>query len=360
MQTISIIKMFILVNILLILDNMNSYFENIIGQEYSVKILQSEIANNKISHAYLFVGASGCGKMQCAKAFIKSLEEEKYAEKIEDDNFADVKIFEPKGAQTYLIGQIKEIVADSVLAPILGKRKFYIIKQAEKLGASAANALLKTLEEPADNVCFILMANNVKNVLSTIVSRCQTINFKQIPYSQAINFVMKNSGAAKDDAKNAIDLFGGNTEKAIEFCLDQNLQDYCFEIENTLTNLDALTDWECLEKSKDIVQKANEIIAVYKQSLDDSLKNVSEVLERAAIDTLEKQNKRNVNSKQKELLFLFCACIKLFYRNKLLEASNQEQLILRLSCLGNIEQNLAYNISSQNFCDVALLKIKRI
>ena len=221
---------------------MRNYFEDIFGQDFAIKVLKSQIAEGKTSHAYLFCGAVGSEKLNCAKALIKSLENEKFSESIDNNTFVDLKIYEPMGVQTYLVSQIKEIVKDSLLSPMLGKNKFYIIKNAESLGTSAANAFLKTLEEPNSNACFILIANNEENVLPTISSRCQVINFKQLPFEISVNVVHENSGASESDCEKALMLFGGNTDKAIDFCLDQNLQDYCSEINEVLQHLDSLDD----------------------------------------------------------------------------------------------------------------------
>lgn len=338
---------------------MRNYFKDIVGQDLAIKILRSELSEDRGSHAYLFCGPLGCGKLNCAKAFAKSLEGDKFADLIESDSFIDLKIYEPMGVQTYLVSQIKEIVNDTVLAPIQGKKKIYILKNAESLGTAAANSFLKTLEEPESDVCFILLANNADNVLPTIASRCQIINFKQLPFDTSVEIVKTNSGALEDDCKNALMLFGGNTEKAIDFCLDQNLQDYYSEIVNVLDNLDSIDDWDCILRSADIVNKQNEIVSVYKNELEEKTKDLSEFLERSAISIIEDQNKRNVGSKQRELLSLFCAIIMLYYRN-LIKETMQDKYIKRINCLNDFEQNLAYNISPQNFCDVVLLKIKRI
>lgn len=338
---------------------MRNYFKDIVGQDLAVKILQSQLSDKKTSHAYLFCGPLGCGKFDCAKAFAKTLEGDKFAEAIDAGSFTDFRVYEPQGVQSYLASQIKEIVKDSVLAPIVGTHKIYVIKNAESLGTSAANAFLKTLEEPSNNVCFILLANNEDNVLPTIASRCQIIKFKQLPFEVSLDYVKSNSGASEDDCKNALLLFGGNTNKAVEFCLDQNLQDFYSEIVDTLDAIDEIDDWDCLLRSADIVNKSNEIVSVYKSELEEKTKELSEVLERSAISLIEDQNKRNTGNKQKELLYLFCSIIKMYYRNRIKD-NMQDKYIMRINALNDIEQDLAYNISSQNFCDVVLLKLKRI
>ena len=339
---------------------MPNYFENIVGQDYACKLLSSQIEAGNTSHAYLFVGPAGCGKLNCAKALAKALQGPGFVDQIDNDSMVDVKIYEPEGVQTYLVGQITNIVKDSVLAPIQGQYKIYILKEADKLGTSAANAFLKTLEEPTQNVCFILLTNNAKNVLETINSRCQLVEFKQLPNDLAVETVMKASGCDSNHSQMAVELFGGNTTKAIEFCQDQNMEDLYSEIISTAESLDEDSDWDTIQRSNDIINKIKEMVDVYKTELEEKTKDLSEVLEDSAISIIEDQNKRSANSKQKELLHFFCAVLNKHYRDQLLESSNQESLISRLSCLSDFEQNLAYNISPQNFCDVVLLKLKRI
>ena len=334
--------------------------ENIVGQEHVVKLLNTQLEAEQTSHAYLFAGPVGSGRLECAKAMAAALLGDEFADKIANDTCVDVKIYEPQGVQTYLAGQIKEIVKDSNLAPIQAKQKVYIIREAEKLGTSAANAFLKTLEEPSTEVCFILLANNAENVLPTITSRCQLINFKQIPKEMAILHIQQEGGCARDDAENALKLFGGDTEHAIEFCLDQNLQDLYHEAVDVVKNADIMSDWEVLQRSKDIVSKISEVVEVHKKNLEDKTKELTEVLDPHAISIINDQNKRSVSAKQFELLHLFCASIKFYFRNLLLNNNSSEKYIAKLERVNEIEQNLAYNIAPQNFCDVCLLELKRI
>lgn len=339
---------------------MPNYFKNIVGQDVACKLLSSQVDTDSTSHAYLFAGPSGSGKYKCALALAKALEGKDFADQIDNNCMADVKVYSPQGVQTYLVNQIKEIVNDSNLAPIQAKYKVYILKDAEKLGSAAANAFLKTLEEPSDNVCFILLTNNSKNVLDTILSRCQLIEFKQLPNNLAVEAVQKDCACAEEDAQFALDLFGGNIDKASEFCMDQNLQDLHSEIVSAAENLDTQDDWDILLRSNDIISKIKEIVEAYKTQLEEKVKDLSDVLEHSGLSLIEEQNKRSVNSKQKELLHFFCAALNIFYRDLLLSNNNQESIIARLNALSEFEQNLAYNISPQNFCDVVLLKLKRI
>lgn len=219
---------------------MTNALNKITEQELVCKLLQEQVVASQVSHAYLFVGPKSCGKLNCAKALAKDMLPDEAADNIDNNSYIDVKIYGPQGVNSYLTSQIKEIIADASLAPSLGKYKFYIIQNAEKLGSSAANAFLKTLEEPASFNIFILLAQNIDSVLPTITSRCQVLKFQSIGAEHAQKVVQKETGASKTDVKIALDLFDGDTNNAINFCLDQNLLDYHQEIVNIFNNIHQL------------------------------------------------------------------------------------------------------------------------
>ncbi|MFR0867757.1 MAG: hypothetical protein ACLSGS_01470 [Adlercreutzia sp.] len=104
-----------------------------------------------------------------------------------------MRYFAPAGANGYLVEQVREIVADTALSPIQADKKIYILDRVDQLGASAANAFLKTLEEPADDVVMILLGRTRESVLPTIVSRCQVVPFRHIRLSRG--HAAQNTGA---------------------------------------------------------------------------------------------------------------------------------------------------------------------
>lgn len=221
---------------------LNENFKKIKGQDAVCKLLSSQLDNNKISHAYLFTGPSGAGKRDVAKAFAKEIFDKKFYDAIDHDTHPDVKILAPEGAHAYLVAQIKDVVNDSYLAPIQAEKKVYIITDVQDFNSASANAFLKTLEEPTDNVIFILTANDINNVLPTIVSRCQHIEFATISFETASLLVQKESGADVNQAKQALNIFGGDIKKACGFLLDQNFQDFYNDIVNVVSSIDELSD----------------------------------------------------------------------------------------------------------------------
>lgn len=348
-----------------IILNVKRLLNNIVGQERLNKLLDNQLQNGTTSHAYLFVGPKACGKLSCAKEFAKKLLGTQFENEIDKEAFPDLMICSPQGVHSYLSSQIKEIVASCSLAPTLAKYKIFIIQEADKLGTSGANAFLKTLEEPQAYVKFILIADNKENVLSTIISRCQVVEFTNIPYSHAVDVVQKETGAAPDDVETTLAIYGGNTHKAMDFLLDQNMQDLHSECLHVFENLNNISNGQLLQRSKDITNKINEIIDIYSRNLNSKTKEIEDVLEKAAVTQIEKQNKRAVAVKQKELLEFICNVFIWKLRNMLWKTSLtlktellEIKYIKAIKLLGEFKEKLAYNIQMQNFCDVTLLRLK--
>ena len=161
-------------------------FENIVGQEYTIKMLQNAIINNKISHAYLFTGPRGTGKTSTAKIFAKTINCEhlengeacgKCSNCLAFDSSPDV--IEIDAASNNGVDDIRELINNVKIAPTEGKYKIYIIDEVHMMTQSAFNALLLTLEEPPSHAVFIMATTNVESVPITILSRCQRFNFRK-------------------------------------------------------------------------------------------------------------------------------------------------------------------------------------
>lgn len=140
-------------------------FSDVVGQEQLVDILQSTIKQKKISHAYLFCGGRGTGKTTVARIFAREI------------GCHSEDVIEIDAASNRGIDEIRELREAVRTAPFSSPYKVYIVDEAHMLTKEAANALLKTLEEPPSHVVFILATTDPDKLPTTIVSRCQKITF---------------------------------------------------------------------------------------------------------------------------------------------------------------------------------------
>ena len=163
--------------------------EEVVGQEHVKKALANAITLNKIAHAYLFTGPRGTGKTSTARILAKSLNCiegptvkpcGKCASCIDITNSTPLDVIEIDAASNRSVNDAQNILEKIQYAPVNGKYKIYIIDEVHMLTVQAFNALLKTLEEPPENVVFILATTEVHKVLDTIKSRCQRFDFKRI------------------------------------------------------------------------------------------------------------------------------------------------------------------------------------
>ena len=163
--------------------------EEVVGQEHVKRALKNAIETNKISHAYLFTGPRGTGKTSTARIFAKSLNCVegptihpcgKCANCIDITNSTPMDVIEIDAASNRSVEDAEKIIERVMYAPVNSRYKIYIIDEVHMLSTTAFNALLKTLEEPPQNVIFILATTEVHKVLDTIKSRCQRYDFKRI------------------------------------------------------------------------------------------------------------------------------------------------------------------------------------
>ena len=160
-------------------------FSDVSGQEQIVSLLTSTIKQKKISHAYLFCGSRGTGKTTVARIVARDL----------DCNDED--IIEIDAASNRGIDEIRELREAVRTAPFSSPYKVYIIDEAHMLTKEAANALLKTLEEPPSHVVFILATTDPQKLPRTIASRCQIITFKEPDIetlAKRLSFIAESEG----------------------------------------------------------------------------------------------------------------------------------------------------------------------
>ena len=333
-------------------------FESILDQNQPIRLLSTLFHNGAVPHALLFTGIEGVGKINCAMVFamLCNCLEKRYisgnqdridfstltdgyfinpcgscrvCKKIESGNHPDIILIKPSG-NFIRIEQIRDLGNIIALKPYEAKMRVVIISDARYMTPGAGNALLKSLEEPPERTIFILTANQLSDLMPTIVSRCQHIRFNPIPLKSITKMLVAKFSIDQENAEIIASLTGGSFSKALKlgrthrvnwinyrkWLLDSVAMNY-FTGESTETIarsyglIFALADK--LSKNKDLLFESLEMIetwlrdiAIYKYSPDkviniDMIENVEYVSGKVSIKSLISKMKA-IHKAQKNIL----------------------------------------------------------
>lgn len=347
-------------------------FSSIIGQDNVTKILKNQIKNGKISHAYLFSGTRGTGKTSAAKVFARAINclnpkdgepcnECEVCKGILSGNITDV--IEMDAASNNSVENIRQIRQEVVYATVDVKYRVYIIDEVHMLTTSAFNALLKTLEEPPENVVFILATTEQHKIPVTILSRCLKFDFNRlteedlynrikyvlecenIKYEdEACRYIAKLADGAARDALSILDRCISETEDILKYEDVQNIvgaidKNIINKVVDSIINYDSLTAISCVDeiikKGKDLRQFTFELTTEFLNRLIKTDENKDRYI--SIIDRLSSLDNDLKSTTRKEIVLKAC-----------------------LVQLCNFKQEKVLNISSSNSTQVDEIYQKKI
>lgn len=194
-------------------------FSNIYGHERQIALLNNSLATGRVAQSYLFYGMAGLGKKTAALAFARALncrgtemesgEPCPSCRKIASGNHPDVLRVAPQG-QFIRIEDIREVSRGMRFRPMEGRRRVVIIEDADRMNSAAANAFLKTLEEPFPGNVLIVISSRCESLPKTILSRCQKIRFSPLPASAVEAYLREQRGLGEDEARLLAAASGGS------------------------------------------------------------------------------------------------------------------------------------------------------
>jgi len=265
-------------------------FAEIIGQEHVIQTLANAISSGMVSHAYLFAGPRGSGKTTIARLLAKAVNcQNRKENKVEPCNKCSscmeimenrsLDLLEIDAASHRGIDEIRELRDGIKFAPSKSKYKVFIIDESHQLTKEAANALLKTLEEPPSHAIFILATTEIHKMIPTIISRCQRFDFRKLTLPEIIKrleivcekekakvekavleLIAVNSGGSIRDAESLLDqilTFSGALGEGKEIKA-QDLKDLLGLVEVNI--ISKLCDFLCQKKAAEAINFLNEIV----------------------------------------------------------------------------------------------------
>lgn len=205
---------------------MGDLFEGVVGHAAVVGLLRRDVASP--AHAYLFVGPHGVGKATVARRFAAGIicgGEERCRSRVVRGFHPDVVLVEPDGRAAITVEQARNTVALANLAPVEGQRKVFVLEEGGAMNDEAANALLKTLEEPTASTIFIVIAESEDDLPETVASRCRTVVFGRVPEADVAKGLGR-LGVGEERAEQAARISGGRPGLAISLATRADVAEF--------------------------------------------------------------------------------------------------------------------------------------
>ncbi len=348
--------------------------------------LATALAERRLSHAYLFLGPPGSGKHEAAEALAKCVVCPSGGDATCDEcrrvahrTHPDVRWLTPGSATGYLVSQIRELIEDAGLAPIRSSSKVYVLERAELLRGGAANALLKTLEEPPASTMFILCGRVADAMLPTIVSRCQQVPFRAGSTASGVASVLRSCAATPEEARVALAV-AGSPGRAVDFLSSASRREVRRLMVDTLDELARDDSWDVLLAARRIVAAVAVPLADVKQAQEEALQESHDFLTAGALKQVADANKRELTARERSGMMEALAAAESLLRDVLVRTEGAGEAIVNedaaavvdrlaarattrsavraLDAVARAADDLAHNVSPQLTLEVMLLSVK--
>lgn len=348
--------------------------------------LSAAVMEGRLSHAYLFLGAPGSGMLEAADALAQCVVCPNGGDgscdeciRVSHHTHPDVHHLAPAGVAGYLVDQVRELVEDVAMAPIRASSKVYILDGADRLRGRAANALLKTIEEPPANVMFVLIARSADAVLSTIVSRCQQVPFRVVPTEVALESVGRKAGVGANEARIALAV-AGTPERAAEFLASPGRRNARRCMVRTLGELEHDDAWDVLVSARELCEVIRQPLEEVKARQDRTSSEDEEFLSAKALRQIEEMHKRELTARERSGIMEALAAAESLLRDVLVSCEGTMEPIVNtdvadvvqrisasastrgalsaLDACHRAARDIAQNVTPQLALEVMLLSIK--
>ena len=364
-------------------------WDDLVGQRRATAHLRRAVESGAISHAYLFVGPTGSGKKSAARALACSIFCDDggcgschACRRVRSLAHPDLHIISPEGVAEYLIEQIRGVIHDVHLKPIEASHKVYVLDDVGRLSGEAANAFLKTLEEPPADVVIVLIADDYDDVLPTIASRCQVVRFSPVPTSTARALVIERTGADEAEARAALAAADGVIPRAIDFLRSPGRRNARATIIDVLKRLPVMDGHDVLQAARALLAEVRAPIEEVKTAQADELESAREFLTKGAATGMEKRHKRELTSAEREGIVELMSVTESWLRDCLVMSRGAADLVenadaadataeiaavlsvpaaLRaLEAVSTARGRIAYNVSPQLAVEAMLFDIQEV